>query len=1167
MKFYKKILSIFLIGLIIQGVVSAIDITRVFGQSLTITLRPRISTGTGSTWLGPYAADLNNDGFMEIVNAGDNGLAALDPTTGNVIWFIPGAFGHNPIEMIDLNKDGILEILLCPETKGVMAIHGNNGSIYWYNQNAAGKGTYLTVGDINADGYPEIFSAYPGAVTALTYDGRIFARTSTYYPCYGGVSLGDTNFDGTFEVYLGERSESYPSYPSGGRGLRAFWADNLTEIWAHPDILCSSQAPAMADVDNDGDLEIIVLHQTGGRGVAVINTDGSVNTYKGVYRKQLNLNLYAHDNPPIADLDGDGNLELITCSNANHDPTQPKIWDLVDWKLDATLPFPCMHPPGLADVDGDGSWEILDCNPKNITIFKYNPPKNDYDVIWTIPIANAHSFFIAQDIDNDGKLELVFNQHNGWVYICDLEAAAPTPLPRSGESFYSQYRTRVPVYVPPSDQSPRIAEFSPADEATNVPVTLSGLSFKLIDYQNELMSYTVTTSPNIGSASDINVPNGKITVPVSGLSPSTTYTCTVTATDGKYTTKRTFTFYTEGTASLTISTTPIGTGSVIKNPDKATYAYGERVQLTAVATEPLAYKFSKWGGDLAWMGSNNPATIIMVGNKVVTAVFTKIQYTLTISTTGSGSVTRNNTGPYYYGDAVELTAIPAFGWLFSHWELDLTESQNPATIVINSNKRVKAVFTEVIPPTQYQLTISVSGSGVTTPAVGSYMYDEGTVVSATAVPDSAWTFDHWALDTVNVGSSNPLSVKMNSNHALEAVFTPEQYILTINVSPEGSGTFTLNNTGPYYYGDAVQLTAEPNTGWYFSRWEEEGEVLGNQDTITIIMDGDKTITAVFTQEISQWWSPNWQYRRIITIDPAKVAGELTDFPVLIEITDSSFSEKAQPDGDDFVFTDADNMKLDHQIELYNSTTGHLIAWVKVHHLSSITDTLIYMYYGNKNCENQQNPTGVWDENYKVVMHLNEETGTQYDSTVNGNNGTPYGSLVQSAPGYIGNCVEFNGGYIQLPQVFTTETQFTFSAWIYPRSGARYFISQYRSPYQGAFLQVYGNNRIELYVNNIIVAKSIVINTWYYVVATFDGTTARLYVNEGSPTFALASPPIWPSGTMYIGDRYYHDRKFYGFIDEVRASNIARNQAWILTEYNNQLNPSQFFSLGPEEAAF
>jgi hypothetical protein len=861
----------------------AMDITRVFGQhELTIKLKWRASAGTGWTWVGPYAADLNNDGLMEIVINGQNGIAALNATDGSVIWKKNYTAAHGPCEIIDLNKDGVPEILFIPDyvngtaSYGVLALHGNDGSVYWYNRNAAGDDTYIAVADINADGYPEIYSVKPGLVTALTYDGRIFASTYTYYSCYGGLSISDTNFDGVFEVYLGERSESYPSYPSGGRGLRAFWADNLTEIWCDPQILCSSQAPVLADVDKDGDLEIIILHQRGG--IAVYNTDGSVNTYNGKYRKQLSIPGLpnGHDNPPIADLDGDGNLELITCSNANHDPTPPKIWDLVDWKLDATLPFPCPHPPGLADVDGDGQWEILDCNPRNVTIFKYNKSTGNYNIMpfiyngaisYAIPIANAHSFFIAQDIDDNGKLDLIFNEHNSWISVYEVEApekTAPTPLPRSGLSFYSQYRTRVPEYVPPpGPQEPRITEVSPSESATNVPITLSQLSFKLTDYQCDPINYTVTTNPDIGSATGINVPNGKITVPVSGLTYSTTYTWTITATDGTYTTTKTFKF------------------------------------------------------------------------------------------------------------------------------------------------------------------------------------------------------------------------------------------TTIDLAP--------------------------------------------------------------------WYNSNWQYRKKVIIDHTKVIADQTNFPILIDLTDPDLT-KAQPDGDAILFTDQNQVKLSHEIEKYDGVTGRLIAWVKIPYLSSTTNTILYMYYGNSTCENQQNPTGVWDANYKLVMHLNEAIGAHYDSTINGNHGTPYGSLVQGAIGFIGSCVEFNGGYIQLPQVCTSETQFTFSAWIYPRSGARYFISEWWS-YQGVFLQVSSDGRyIEFYINNVIVSStSITLDTWYYVVGTFDGKTAILYVNNRSPTSKSTSSPTWPSQNMYIGDRSDHTRKFYGLIDEVRVSNIARSAAWILTEYNNQLDPTAFYLLEPEEA--
>jgi len=1702
-------LSLILIVLIVVGFIGFINITPVFGQ-LSITLKWRANGGTGSTWMGPLAADLNNDGLMEIVINGLNGIAALDPTNGSVIWSKPYTAGHGPCEIIDLNKDSIPEILFVPDLVngtaggGVLALHGNNGSVYWYNRKAAGDDTFIAVADINADGYPEIYSVRPGLVTALTYDGRIFASTYTYYSCWGGLTIGDTDFDGVFEVYLGERSESYPSYPSGGRGLRAFWADNLTEIWAYPDILCSSQAPVLADVDKDGDLEIIILNQSPA-GIAVINTDGSVNTYGGIYRKQSISGLKTHSNPPVADLDGDGNLELITCGDSSKTYTPPKIWDLVDWKLDATLPFGCNQPPGVADITGDGKLEIIAPNQQNVTIFKYNPATTNYDIIYTIPIASAHPFSIAQDIDADGKLELVFNQHNSWVSVYDVETHAPTPLPRSGRYFYSEYRTRLPVYVPPPDQPPKISEISPSDGATNVSITLSELSFKLTDFQNDLMNYTVTTNPDIGSVSGTNVPNGKITIPVSGLAYSTTYAWTVTATDGAHTTTRNLTFITElapnaddiifdsnfdmgnlinvtyqdgapgyryykaavnytigtdpahtgysartnndkhwwfyfsmenvagktvavsivngtdadwststtagnrwpqiepvysydninwyrvplsgvtydrtakiftinitipvgynkvwlaplppyniarrdalfaefesspyltvtslgttpggqelkvatitdpayadsgkfrsyviaqqhsgetppswnaeglirfllsddptaaairrsyifriipivnvdgvyqgicrytpvrngyqydlnrwwnvptstsapfevrtiyndiqafnphsfndmhstinteqnsekealtyrystltteytnfmdrirdggwpetwraastltggafqnirsrlgvtfslswenphdelrtnpgvkltvndwmtwgqgwakgnylyfGDATATLTVTTSGSGSVVKDPDYATYTYGTSVELTATAD--VGYTFSHWEGDLT--GNLNPATIIMTGNKNVHAVFVEGEYTLTINVEGSGAVSRDNNGPYHYGDVVQLTAIPDLGWEFASWSGDLIGTENPANIIITQNMVVTAHFTgqqytivasvngiggtvdpsgsiivthgqdqtfiitpdagyyvsdviidgSSIGPTtsytfysvdnnhtitavfaqnEYVLTIHVIGDGSIAKSPDKTLYTHGEIVELTATANSGWEFSDWSGDLI--GADNPATIIITSNmditahftlkqyvinasvsgtggtiepsglvtvlhgedetftitpdigyhvldvlvdgksqgaittytfstvdtnHTITAIFTPNEYTLTVNVSPEGSGAVTLNNMGPYYYGDVVQLTAIAEANWTFSYWS--GDVSGTSKTTTITIDGNKSVTAVFI-ETPNWWNTSWNYRRTITIDHTKVVGELTDFPVLIEITDSGLAGKAQSDGDDFVFIDASNNKLDHQIELYDNSTGRLIVWVKVPLLSSTADTLLYMYYGNPTCENQQNSTAVWDANYKLVLHLNENIGTLYDSTINGNNGTSFGSLVQGVAGAIGNCVEFNGGYIELPRVCTSEVQFTFSAWIYARSGARYFISEWWGV-RGAFLQVYADSRVEFYVNDIRVFSPITLNQWYYVVGTFDGATAWLYINGGSPASTPASNPIWPAQNMYIGDRSDHNRKFNGFIDEVRVSNVARSATWILTEYNNQFNPEAFCTIGPEE---
>jgi len=69
--------------------------------------------------------------------------------------------------------------------------------------------------------------------------------------------------------------------------------------------------------------------------------------------------------------------------------------------------------------------------------------------------------------------------------------------------------------------------------------------------------------------------------------------------------------------------------------------------------------------------------------------------TITISPTGGGTVLRNPTkSEYILLEFVELTAVPANGYIFDHWEGDMTGTANPSTISMTSNKAVTAVFVQ-----------------------------------------------------------------------------------------------------------------------------------------------------------------------------------------------------------------------------------------------------------------------------------------------------------------------------------------------------------------------------------------------------------------------------------------------------------------------------------------
>jgi len=210
----------------------------------------------------------------------------------------------------------------------------------------------------------------------------------------------------------------------------------------------------------------------------------------------------------------------------------------------------------------------------------------------------------------------------------------------------------------------------------------------------------------------------------------------------------------------TLTVNVVGSGSVAKIPDQAIYTWGTNVTLTATPT--TGWSFDHWSGDAS--GTANPITVNMTSDKDVTATFTQNTYTLAVTTVGSGSVNLNNSGPYYYGDVVELTAVPAVGWSFQSWSGDVSGSSNPTTLLINGNKTVTATFTQNV----YTLTTTVIGSGsVIRNSTGPYHY--GDTVELTAVPSAGWSFDHWGGDLS--GSTNPTTILITGNKDVTATFT------------------------------------------------------------------------------------------------------------------------------------------------------------------------------------------------------------------------------------------------------------------------------------------------------------------------------------------------------------------------------------------------------------
>lgn len=569
----KPAIAAFILSILIVSSLSSFMPLVAEGASApaTLSLKFNVAPKNTGSLIGALAAKLvpNSVGLQIVVTGGSSAndvdntnshgsITCLNGTNGNIIWQVDGypVSIHQPFQIADLYNDGNYKIIVSLWDK-TLVLNGNDGSVNWTS--IAPSGNVLpAIADVNGDGYPEIFVAsgngpYRGSdwITMLSHDGTILHQAYTWHPCYGGVTVGDPNGDGKFVLFSSDRSYTYAAdndtYKGGGFGIRAFDAETLTPLWDYPIFTSSSHVPILADVNQDGKLDVIVGDQES-MGIQVLNAaDGTV-----LGGRAGSTNMPVHLQPTVGDLDRDGHLEFLA-NNAS----QPKIWDLYSWESKGALfdelgqPLIAEEPPKVGNVMGGSfpdiiasAWSSLSnpyANQRNkVYIYEYNSGSRNYAIVAVLSnISNSpNNFSLVADVDGDGKNELVLTG-GGRVYAYGTSVPVPAKPARSNLQFYSESNRGVAEYVaPPIPAQPVLKQEQPAYDSTNQPVSPT-LSIKVVDYQKQSLTITFSTDAS-GTWRNIqtfpNVQSGVYSVSSMNMgmnSYGTTYNWRVSVTNNK----------------------------------------------------------------------------------------------------------------------------------------------------------------------------------------------------------------------------------------------------------------------------------------------------------------------------------------------------------------------------------------------------------------------------------------------------------------------------------------------------------------------------------------------------------------------------------------------------------------------------------------------------------
>jgi hypothetical protein len=303
----------------------------------------------------PAIGDVDGDGLAEIVSRGyGNELICRDAITGSLEWFISVVtldlgWGSAVTPVIaDVTGDGLAEIIV--HGNKLYVLNGSDGSVLW-SKNIRTEDTVPAVGDLDGDGLLDIVVKEDGGALLHAFDGagnKLWESTvqTDYNLVTGYITIADVEGDDrpeVIEVCWGE--------------LFVFNGEDGSILWSKPyDEFDGQEAvnyrgsPAVGDLDGDGRMEIILglsgrdTHPA--QGLYVLNGEcGSI-----LWR---NLSIGpVYGAPAVADIDRDGGLEVVVQTDKvyafNADGTL--LWE---------YPIGGRSNIALADVDWDDYVEVI----------------------------------------------------------------------------------------------------------------------------------------------------------------------------------------------------------------------------------------------------------------------------------------------------------------------------------------------------------------------------------------------------------------------------------------------------------------------------------------------------------------------------------------------------------------------------------------------------------------------------------------------------------------------------------------------------------------------------------------------------------------------------------------------------------------------------------------
>lgn len=145
------------------------------------------------------------------------------------------------------------------------------------------------------------------------------------------------------------------------------------------------------------------------------------------------------------------------------------------------------------------------------------------------------------------------------------------------------------------------------------------------------------------------------------------------------------------------------------------------------------------------------------------------------------------------------------------------------------------------PTVEFVLNVLASEGGQAYATSEISCVDSTATISATS--DYGYHFDHWS----DGNTDNPRTIHVTSDTTVTAIFAPNSYTITVQISNETIGSTT--GSGTYLYGDTATLMAVPIDHYHFMRWRTTNyygyETGVYENPYNVVVTNDMVLTADF----------------------------------------------------------------------------------------------------------------------------------------------------------------------------------------------------------------------------------------------------------------------------------------------------------------------------------